>query len=392
MKRIGAALIAFALLINFSYSSSSTAASSKTISFQAEGWADNWYSLYVNGKKVGEDPVPITTTRSFNSTTIKFSASYPFTVGVIAKDYTENASGLEYIGKPNQQIGDGGFALQIRDLSTGKIVASTNKSWKALVVNKAPTNPTCERSSNPLQDCTFLNTPVPSNWSSSTYKDTKWSSAVEFSQEAVGVKDGYFDIAWSGATKLIWGSDLKLDNVILFRTTVKSSGQAVTSSVANHTIADLKVTSANVSATGALDRSATCDGAGLAPQVSWTTPSTSISTYVLIMDTQPGPPRPGDTESSVHSSLAIFDIPAAIHEVSSQTLSVGTVGLSFKGKIGYEPPCSQGGGEKIYTITVYGLSDALKLLPNAATQASITKAMQGKIVAKGKLDFTYARA
>ena len=43
------------------------AAQSKPISFLAEVWADNWFALYVNGKKVGEDSVPITTERSFNS-------------------------------------------------------------------------------------------------------------------------------------------------------------------------------------------------------------------------------------------------------------------------------------------------------------------------------------
>jgi len=392
MKRISSFLIALALLSNLSYSGATAASTSKSISFAAEGWADNWYSLYINGKKVGEDPVPITTTRSFNSTTVKFNATYPFTVGVIAKDYTENASGLEYIGQPNQQIGDGGFALQIRDLSTGKIVASTNKSWKALVVNKAPTNPSCEKSLNPLKDCNFMNTPVPSNWSSSTYKDTKWPSAVEFSKEAVGVKDGYFDIAWSDSTKLIWGSDLKLDNVILFRTTVKSSGPAVSASVTNQSFDNVTVTSANVSATGALDKSATCDGEGLPPQVSWTVPTKQVSTYVLIMDTIPGPPRPGDSELSDHNSLAIFDIPSTVHEISPQSLSVGTMGLSFKGKLGYEPPCSQGAGAKVYTFTVYALSDSLRLSSNSATASSILKAMQGKIVAKGKLDSTYARA
>jgi hypothetical protein len=40
---------------------------SKSITFQAEVWADNWFALYVNGKKVGEDSVPITTEKSFNS-------------------------------------------------------------------------------------------------------------------------------------------------------------------------------------------------------------------------------------------------------------------------------------------------------------------------------------
>ncbi|NBR94458.1 MAG: PEBP family protein, partial [Actinobacteria bacterium] len=35
------------------------AVSAKTISFKAEIWADNWFALYINGKKVGEDSVSI---------------------------------------------------------------------------------------------------------------------------------------------------------------------------------------------------------------------------------------------------------------------------------------------------------------------------------------------
>ncbi|MGL4744732.1 MAG: hypothetical protein ACRCXL_10160, partial [Dermatophilaceae bacterium] len=57
--------------------------------FTAEVWADNWFALYVNGELVGEDSVPITTERSFNAETVTFTASYPFTLAIEAKDYTE---------------------------------------------------------------------------------------------------------------------------------------------------------------------------------------------------------------------------------------------------------------------------------------------------------------
>ena len=87
----------------------SAATKPKTLSFTAEVWADNWFALYANGKKVGEDSVSITTERSFNSEVITFTASYPLTLGLVAKDYIANDSGLEYIGSPRQQIGDGGI-------------------------------------------------------------------------------------------------------------------------------------------------------------------------------------------------------------------------------------------------------------------------------------------
>ena len=98
MKRILVSLI----LVMASAIAPASAATSKAINFQAEIWVDNWFSLYINGKQVGQDSVPITTEKSFNSEKIKFTATYPFTVGLMVKDFTENASGLEYIGKPNQ--------------------------------------------------------------------------------------------------------------------------------------------------------------------------------------------------------------------------------------------------------------------------------------------------
>jgi len=195
----------------------------KTSTFTAEVWADNWFALYVNGKKVGQDSVPITTERSFNSEKITFTASYPLTVGIMGKDYTENASGLEYIGTPKQQIGDGGLIAQIRDNKTGKIVAATNGSWKALVISKAPLNPTCVSSSNPTTDCKSSTSSEPKNWSSASYSTKGWSNASVYTAAEVGVKEGYNNISWDSSAKLIWGSDLKLDNTVLFRKTVTSS-------------------------------------------------------------------------------------------------------------------------------------------------------------------------
>ena len=52
-----------------------TTAASTASSFKVQVWADNWFSLYVDETFVGEDPVPITTERSFNAETLSFSAA-----------------------------------------------------------------------------------------------------------------------------------------------------------------------------------------------------------------------------------------------------------------------------------------------------------------------------
>lgn len=213
-----------ALTLNAQPSSASsgtpTTAKSKQIAFVAEIWADNWFELYANGKLVGQDSVPITTERSFNAETIKFTATYPLTIGIVAKDFTQDASGLEYIGTSRQQIGDGGIIAQFKEVKSGKFVAVTSSKWKSMATNTAPLNPSCVSSTKPSIDCQSSNLAVAANWNLSTFNDMHWVNATHYSPEEVGVKEGYMDIEWNPAAKLVWSSDLKLDNTVLLRTKV----------------------------------------------------------------------------------------------------------------------------------------------------------------------------
>lgn len=190
--------------------------------FVAEVWADNWFELHVNGKLVGSDSIPIETERSFNSERIKFWASYPLTIGLVAKDYVENESGLEYIGTNRQQIGDGGIIFQIKDLVTSRVIATSNSTWRVLILNTAPLNPECSTSQSPLLDCKSANRSKPKGWNLINFDSSKWKSATTYTASEVGVKEGYFDSDWAPKAKLIWSSDLKLDNTLLIRKTIKS--------------------------------------------------------------------------------------------------------------------------------------------------------------------------
>lgn len=190
-------------------------------SFKAQMWADNWFSLYVNEAYVGEDSVPITTERSFNSETLSFKASYPFELNFIIKDFKQNDTGLEYIGSTKQQMGDGGFIAQITDTSTGKIVAVTSTAFKCKVIHKAPLNTACAKEANPtVASCGATILAEPSGWKSAGFNTTGWESATAYTAAQIGVKDGYYDIAWDAAAKLIWTSDLNADNTLLCKTTV----------------------------------------------------------------------------------------------------------------------------------------------------------------------------
>jgi hypothetical protein len=217
----------FAALVVGCSAASSTAgptdaasASSDQHSFVAEVWADNWFSLAVNGVAVGEDSVPISTVRSFNAETITFTAQYPLTIAMVTKDYIENETGLEYIGTDRQQMGDGGFIAQITDKDTGKVVAVTNGDWRGLVIQRAPIDESCVKSADPLTQCTWEAIPEPEGWMDPGFDDAAWVAATVHTAAEVGPKDGYDTITWDPAAALIWTSDLHKDNTILWRVQV----------------------------------------------------------------------------------------------------------------------------------------------------------------------------
>ncbi|WP_367180194.1 PEBP family protein, partial [uncultured Tateyamaria sp.] len=190
--------------------------------FSAEVWADNWFEMRVNGEKVAEDSVPITTERSFNAESFQFEAARPMVIGLVAKDFKENDTGLEYIGTGRQQMGDGGVILQIKD-AAGETVAVSNSEWQCLVIHTAPLDKSCESEANPVAgqgSCSFDMTQEPVGWDLIDFDASDWPQANEFSAREVDPKDGYDEIDWVEGAELIWGPDLEQSNTVLCRLTI----------------------------------------------------------------------------------------------------------------------------------------------------------------------------
>lgn len=348
----------------------SEAATSKLTSFTAEVWADNWFSLFVNGKKVGEDSISITTQKSFNSEVLKFSATYPLIIGVIAKDYVQSKSGLEYLGTSNQQMGDGGIIFQIKESVSGKLVALSNESWKMKVANTAPLNPECEKSSAPDIDCKYTNYSVATNWAATTFSDKLWSNAKIFSATEVGPKDGYHQISWNPSAKFIWGNDIKLDNTIYFRKKITAPITKSTTSTF-----DFSITSANGSS---LNIDTTCDGKALSPGINWSAVPSGAKSLILIMDTIPGPVRPGESQSGNHYYISKFNILPS------------TSGFSEGAITPYAPPCSQGPGLKEYRFFLFALNKVLPI-DQKSDGATLMEIGEREAIAKVSHVYTYAR-
>ncbi|MBT5295177.1 MAG: PEBP family protein [Octadecabacter sp.] len=198
-----------------------TATSADT--FSADVWADNWFEMRINGVQVAQDSVPITTERSFNAESFIFEAQRPFVIGLMAKDFKENDTGLEYIGTRRQQMGDGGVILQIMD-AAGDLVAVSSADWSCLVIHTAPLDKSCESDADPVADqgaCGFDASSEPDGWDSVDFDATDWPAADVYSEREVSPKDGYDEITWDASADLIWGPDLEQSNTILCRLTVQ---------------------------------------------------------------------------------------------------------------------------------------------------------------------------
>lgn len=191
--------------------------------FSADVWADNWFEMRIDGEQVAEDSVPITTERSFNAESFTFEAERPFVIGLVAKDFKENDTGLEYIGTNRQQMGDGGVILQITDAS-GAIAAVSNDAWQCYVIHTAPLDKSCEASNDPVAGegtCGFEAEDEPTNWDTAGFDASDWAAADVYSAREVGPKDGYDQITWVDDAQLIWGPDLEQSNTVLCRLTVE---------------------------------------------------------------------------------------------------------------------------------------------------------------------------
>lgn len=191
--------------------------------FSADVWADNWFEMRIDGAQVAEDSVPITTERSFNAESFTFEAERPFVIGLVAKDFKENDTGLEYIGTNRQQMGDGGLILQIKD-AAGELVAVSDENWSCLVIHTAPLDKSCESEANPVAGvgaCGFEASEEPAGWDTAEFDASSWPAADVYSAREVGPKDGYDEITWDRSAEFIWGPDLEQSNTVLCRLTVK---------------------------------------------------------------------------------------------------------------------------------------------------------------------------
>ncbi len=171
-----------------------------TDTIRANIYADNWFSLSINGEVVAVDSIAFL---PHNVVSVDILPSYPMTIAVMAKDNADPKTGMEYA---NTNIGDGGFILKFAD---GTV---TDGSWRAKCFSRGPIDGDTR---NPRVEAI----PIPDNWQAVDFDDSTWKKAREYSEQEIDPKQPYYDADFRGA-KFIWTDDLLLDNTVIFRRTI----------------------------------------------------------------------------------------------------------------------------------------------------------------------------
>ncbi|MBL8990537.1 MAG: hypothetical protein JNJ48_03045 [Phycisphaerae bacterium] len=143
---------------------------------------------------------------------------------------------------------------------------------------------------------------------------------------------------------------------------------------------------------GRLSIDCTCDSKSTprAPALAWSEPPEGTRAFAIVMHHVA---RDGDT----HVYMVVANIPAAARELKSGDLGTGRWGQNTVNRANaYAPPCSQGPGDKSYTITLYALAEEAKVSPGtpaaALTRDALLAAIKDTTLATATLEVTYARA
>ena len=151
----------------------------------------------------------------------------------------------------------------------------------------------------------------------------------------------------------------------------------------------LDVTSSAFEEGDAIPARYTCDGLDISPPLSWSPVPNGTRSLALIAE-DPDAPR------GAFAHWVIYNLPPDTRRLpedvpNRQTLPGGALqGMNGAGSIGYTGPCPPGGTHR-YFFKVYALDTELDL-GAGATKEDVVRAMEGHVLAEGRLLGTYQRS
>jgi phosphatidylethanolamine-binding protein (PEBP) family uncharacterized protein len=142
-----------------------------------------------------------------------------------------------------------------------------------------------------------------------------------------------------------------------------------------------------IGADGVLPVEFTGDGDSASPPLEWSGAPTATKCYALTM-------HHVDPEGNTKWYWTLYNIPATVRSLAKGSTGVGIAGSnSVDHKTAYAPPHSKGPGAKTYILTLYALSEPLRIsaAPADVTRQVLLDAMRGKVLASAGLSTNYTR-
>ena len=133
----------------------------------------------------------------------------------------------------------------------------------------------------------------------------------------------------------------------------------------------------------------TCEGQDVSPVLTWDEPPAEAQSFALIMDDP-------DAPVGVFTHWVLFNLPLDSRglpeavPIQPQLPEGSLQGKNDFGRIGYGGPCPPPGRPHRYQFTLYALDQTLDLKAGASKK-QVIDAMQGHILAQGRLTGTYQR-
>jgi Raf kinase inhibitor-like YbhB/YbcL family protein len=130
----------------------------------------------------------------------------------------------------------------------------------------------------------------------------------------------------------------------------------------------------------------TADGKNASPPFQWADPPDGTKSFALVCE-DPDAPR------GTFTHWVLYNLPAESRDLGENATVPGGAaqGTNDFGKTGYGRPSPPPGKPHRYVFTLSALDARLDLKPGA-TKAQLRSAMQGHVLAEGKLTGTYGRS
>lgn len=125
----------------------------------------------------------------------------------------------------------------------------------------------------------------------------------------------------------------------------------------------------------------TGDGNGISPPLSWSGAPEGTKAYALIMHHLA-------PDGMTKWYWTLYNIPPETRELSKNAKGIGSEGNnSINRSVGYAPPHSKGPGPKTYILTLYALSEPLRIERPASeiNREVLLEAMKGKVLSSSEL-------